>query len=99
MGSSDTFARRLRGETAEGVSEMASVKEVVEGLEILAKTASVPAGLAEQGETDTRTAQLNGAGHDIICGPDADPSAEDTERLEELGWHFSSELECWSRFV
>ena len=60
---------------------MASVAEVVEGLEILAKTARVPAGLAEQGKTDTRTAQLNGAGHDIICGPDADPSDGSLELL------------------
>ena len=78
---------------------MASVAEVVEGLEILAKTASVPAGLAEQGETDTRTAHLNGAGHDIICGPDADPSDEDKKRLDELGWHFDEECDSWSRFV
>lgn len=40
---------------------MASIAEVVEGLEILAKTASVPAGLAEHGETDTRTAHVGGA--------------------------------------
>lgn len=78
---------------------MASVAEVVEGLEILAKTASVPAGLAEEGETDTRTAHLNGAGHDIICGPDSSPSPEDIKRLEEIGWHFDEEVECWSCFV
>lgn len=78
---------------------MASVAEVVEGLEILAKTASVPRGLAENGETDTRTAHLGGANHDIIWGPEADPSDEDKKRLDELGWHFDSESDCWSRFV
>lgn len=78
---------------------MASIAEVVEGLEILAKTASVPAGLAEQGETDTRTAHVGGAEHDILYGPEADPSAEDVERLEELGWHRDSEVSCWARFV
>ena len=78
---------------------MASVAEVVEGLEILAKTASVPKGLAEKGETDTRTARLGGASHDIIWGPEADPSDEDKKRLDELGWHFDSESDVWSRFV
>lgn len=78
---------------------MAQVSEVVEGLEILAKTASVPAGLAEKGETDTRTAMLGGASHDIIWGPESDPSSEDIKRLEELGWHLCSEEDVWSRFV
>lgn len=78
---------------------MASIAEVVEGLEILAKTASVPIGLAEQGETDRRTAHIGGANHDIIWGPNAEPSEEDQARLEELGWHFDEESNCWSRFV
>lgn len=78
---------------------MASIKEVVEGLEILAKTAEVPAGLAEQGETDRRKAMLGGADHDIIYGPEADPSEEDRARLDELGWHFDDEWDCWARFV
>ena len=78
---------------------MASVAQVVEGLEILAKTASVPAGLAESGETDTRTAHIGGAEHDILFGPEADPSVEDRNRLEELGWHYDSEVDCWARFV
>ena len=78
---------------------MASISEVVEGLEILAKTAKVPAGLAEKGETDTRTAHIGGANHDIIYGPDCDPSPEDIKRLEELGWHVDSDTDCWSRFV
>ena len=78
---------------------MASIAEVVEGLEILAKTASVPLGLAEKGENDRRTAHFGGADHDVIWGPDADPSDEDKARLEQLGWHFDEELDCWSRFV
>lgn len=78
---------------------MASIAQVVEGLEILAKTASVPRGLAEKGETDRRTAHIGGANHDIIWGPDADPSDEDKARLEELGWHFDQESDCWARFV
>lgn len=77
---------------------MASIKSIVEGLEILAKTAEVPAGLAEDGETDRRTAHIGGAEHDIIFGPEADPSAEDVERLEELGWHWSAEYDAWSLF-
>ena len=82
-----------------GEVDMASVAQVVEGLEILAKTASVPIRLAEKGETDTRTAHLGGADHDILWGPEEDPSDEDKKRLDELGWHFDSESECWSRFV
>lgn len=81
---------------------MASIAELVEGLEILSKTAKIPKGLAEKGETDRRTAQVGGADHDIVYGPEleTEPSAEDIERLEELGWHQSSEADdCWSRFV
>ena len=78
---------------------MASIKEVVEGLEILAKTAVVPVYLAEQGQADSWEAELGGADHDIIWGPDADPSEEDRARLDELGWHFDDESDCWARFV
>ena len=78
---------------------MAQLKDVIEGLEILAKTATVPPGLAEKGETDTRTAMLGGASHDIIWGPEADPSPADIVQLESLGWHFSEENDVWSRFV
>jgi hypothetical protein len=78
---------------------MASVAQVVEGLEILSKTATVPPGLAETGETDTRTAHLGGAEHDILYGPQADPSLEDRQRLAELGWHYDVEVDGWARFV
>lgn len=78
---------------------MASVAQVVEGLEILAKTADVPRGLADAGETDTRTAHLGGAEHDILWGPQANPSEEDRTRLEQLGWHYDVESNGWARFV
>lgn len=78
---------------------MAQIKEVIEGLEILAKTAFVPMGLAEEGETDTRTAHLGGAGYDVIYGPDAEPSDSDCARLVEIGWHFDEERETWCLFV
>jgi hypothetical protein len=78
---------------------MASIKDVIEGLEILAKTAAVPAWLAEQGSTDRRQAHLIGADRDVIRGPEADPSEEDKTRLDELGWFFDDESDCWSRFV
>jgi len=78
---------------------MASIKDVIEGLEILAKTAEVPIFLAEQGLTDRRLAHLGGAGLGIIWGPEAEPSEEDKARLDELGWHFDNESRCWSRFV
>jgi hypothetical protein len=78
---------------------MASIKDVIEGLEILAKTATIPVFLAEQGSTDRREAHLGGASHDVIWGPEADPSEEDKAMLDELGWHFDSESGCWARFV
>ena len=78
---------------------MASVREIVDGLEILALTAKVPAGLAEKGETDKRTASVSGAGHDIIYGPRSSPSIENQHILTELGWHFDTDQELWCRFV
>jgi len=78
---------------------MASIRDIIEGLEILAKTAKTPLGLAEQGVTDTRQAHLGGADHDIIWGPKADPNEQDKDRLDELGWHFDDRADCWARFV
>ncbi len=78
---------------------MASIKDVIEGLEILAKTAAVPVFLAEQGSTDRRQAHLGGAYDDIILGPEADPSEEDKARLDEIGWYFDDDSDCWARFV
>ncbi len=78
---------------------MASIKDVIEGLEILAKTATVPVFLAEQGSTDRRQAHLGGASDNVLWGPQADPSDEDKARLDELGWFFDDESDCWARFV
>jgi hypothetical protein len=87
-----------RGFNSKG-NKMASIKDVIEGLQILAKTAAVPIFLAEHGSTDRRQAHLGGASHDVIWGPEANPSEEDKTRLDELGWHFDNESGCWSRFV
>ena len=76
---------------------MASIREVIEGLQILAKTAEIPAGLRDEGETDGMTGFVE-AGHDIIWGPTADPTSDDIMRLKELGWHFDDESDCWARF-
>jgi hypothetical protein len=78
---------------------MASIKDVIEGLEILAKTATVPVFLAEQGSTDRREAHLIGADRGIVYGPESDPSQEDKTKLDELGWFFDDESDCWARFV
>jgi hypothetical protein len=78
---------------------MTSIAEIVDGLEILAKTARVPAGLAEQGVTDKRTATVSGAGYDILIGPIAEPSSKDQNMLSALGWHYDSEFDCWCIFV
>ena len=78
---------------------MASIKDIIEGLQILAKTAEIPLGLAEQGVTDGRQSHLGGADHDIIWGPKTDPNEQDKARLNELGWHFDYEADCWARFV
>lgn len=40
------------------------------------------------------------AEHDIIyAGPDEDMSKEDVKELEQLGWFFDEEYECWAHFV
>lgn len=40
------------------------------------------------------------AEHDIIYGPES-PSAgsEDAAKLEELGWHWDNEVNCWAIFT
>lgn len=65
---------------------MATVKEVIEGLQILEKYGA--------GEMS--------ADHEVIyAGPDlsATISPEDLKRLDELGWFESEEFDCWSMFV
>ena len=78
---------------------MTAVNEVIEGLQILVKTAKVPPGLAQTGVEDKGTANLCGAGHDIIYGPMSNPDEEDARRLEELGWFYDFDLQCWAVFV
>lgn len=68
---------------------MAKLSDVIEGLQILAKY-------------QPDDASIGGASHDIIWGgdlPAEDANNDDTRRLDELGWHWSSECDCWSRFV
>lgn len=77
---------------------MASIASVVEGLEILAKTATIPADLLARCETNRRLARCE-LNHDIICGPelDAEPSEDDRKRLEEIGWCFDDNYGRWYR--
>lgn len=63
---------------------MASIANLVEGLEIIAKTAS-------QG----RRATIWQAVGDIIWAPECSPSTEDAERLKELGWYVCSRTGLW----
>ena len=69
---------------------MATLKEVRDGLNILSKYLS-------KGEESYVTAQ-----HDILfAGPGLDGgiSDEDKKKLEDLGWHFDEEFDCWARFT
>lgn len=77
---------------------MATIAEVVEGLQILAKTAEIPRGLAEKGVTDGMQALVE-TDHEILLGPDASPSKEDVGRLIGLGWFYSADRECWVKYT
>jgi hypothetical protein len=76
---------------------MTTIAQVVDGLEILAKTARVPAGLAAQGVTDKRTAIVSTDFDGAIIGPIAEPSEEDQDKLVALGWYCDDE--CWCIFA
>lgn len=68
---------------------MATYKEVIEGLQILAKYS----------EDDEH--QIAAEHDELYAGPD-DPSVvteDDRGRLNELGWRFDPGLGCWRRFV
>jgi hypothetical protein len=78
----------------EEFSKVASINEVVEGLEILAKTAKVPEGLAAKGETDGMQSSV-GAVSGAVLGPDASPSEGDQDRLIKLGWLYSDLWQRW----
>lgn len=73
---------------------MATIAEVVEGLQILAKTAEIPRGLAEKGVTDGMQAFVE-AEHEVLYGPNASPSEEDKVGLVKLGWFFDDERDGW----
>lgn len=71
---------------------MATVTQIVEGLTILGKYAKTE-------QTDDPS--IGGADHDVIWGPcvgEDEPSEDDQFRLELLGWFWSEEYACWSRF-
>ena len=77
---------------------MATIAEVVEGLEILAKTARIPKLLTQKGETDGRQVSISGD-HGIIYGPEANPNNEDKYQLEKLGWFFDIYIERWALHI
>lgn len=67
---------------------MATIRELTEGMAILAKY---------MGGDE---AHIGGAEHDTIyvCPPDVKVSSEDALKLTDLGWHWDSET-GWLRFV
>lgn len=65
---------------------MADAKKIVEGLNILMKHGAV--------EVDAQ--------HDeLFAGPglDGELTKDEQKQLEDLGWHFDKELDCWSHFT
>ena len=66
---------------------MATCQQLIEGLTILEK----------YGGDDDCAAE-----HDIIYAgstPADKMSKEDAKRLDELGWHWDDEFDCWARFT
>lgn len=72
---------------------MANAHQVTGGMFILSMY-QVPGGL-EGLQVDAQ--------HDVIyCGPNIKShliTAEDKKKLDELGWHFDEETECWAKFT
>lgn len=69
---------------------MATAKQVIEGLQILSR-------YGDPQEHDIC------AEHDIIyacpgVGP-KDPSTEELQRLEDLGWFWDDQVDSWARFT
>jgi hypothetical protein len=72
---------------------MASLNAVIEGLEILAK-------YCEKG----RDSHEISASHDVIyagpaCEGEGSIPEPDRKRLDELGWFYDKQTDCWARFV
>ena len=68
---------------------MASLNQVIKGLEILSKYDS------KNGDSHNICAE-----HDIIyAGPGVEVSEEDKKILDDLGWHWDSSADSWARFV
>lgn len=72
--------------------EMATMKDVREGLAILAKYVE-------------ENSHCIDAKHDVLyagpacSGEDAPVSPDDRAALEKLGWHYDDEAESWARFT
>jgi hypothetical protein len=69
---------------------MATFAEVSEGLAVLAR--HLEKGAAAEILAD----------HGIVFAPEAKAKALpplDLETLERLGWHFSTEFNCWAKFT
>lgn len=65
---------------------MATAKAVVEGLTILMKHGAV---------------NVDAQHDELFAGPgiDGELSEDEKKRLEELGWHFDEEFDCWAKFT
>ena len=66
---------------------MAKFRDIIEGLEILAKY-----------EPEGKESQIAGAGHDIIWVSDKKVSEDDERQLGLLGWHWNRDGDCWSHY-
>ena len=66
---------------------MSQIKEIIQGLQILSRYRLQNDWIAAE--------------HDIIYGPDLkeDVTPEDAKQLENLGWFFDEEFDCWAVFT
>jgi hypothetical protein len=70
---------------------MATYQEIVSGMVIFTKY-----------EQDGVLAHVGGADHDIIYGLALLPkymAPEDVEKLNEFGWSYSEQYDCWYHYV
>lgn len=42
---------------------------------------------------------LGGAEHDVLYASNCTMTEEDKKLMDEWGWHYDEENECWARFV